>query len=532
MANISTPSNPVGAVFRRELHKYIVSRSGSSESHAPHFLQMDRNTSARSSATGWRRTSLALALAGLLPAAVAQAQAYTASDVEEYARLRGIPVEQAVDEIALNTGAVQPALRSVSRKSDEALDTLVDETTPLSSAVRKAETVDLQRATSLLSSSGMQGLFQRVLGLVNLHWANQHVNMLRPTTGISRGGAQPSPLEAAPMDLNSVRFAGANGSETSLAQWQKDTATDGLLVLHRGQVVYENYDHGMSASSRHAWWSVTKSLTGLLARDMIEAGQLDAQAPVKQYLPELEGSAWGDSTVQQTLDMTTAANYGDSISRSPGIIQYLFASNIVPASLLYPGPRTMVDFLKTIQKDGEHGARFSYKTTETEVVGLVLEKITGKDFATLTSERIWGPMGAEHDAYVLRDSQGTQLKGSGVSSSLRDLARLGELVRLEGRFNGKQLLQPGTVAAIRKGDPGPFHAGEPNARAGVSYHDFWWLDAHKDGTMEARGLAGQNLYIDPAAELVVARFSTKADLNPSPGEGAAFNAIAEAVRQR
>ena len=135
---------------------------------------------------------------------------------------------------------------------------------------------------------------------------------------------------------------------------------------------------------------------------------------------------------------------------------------------------------------------------------------------------------------MLKDRTGVALKGSGMSSSLRDLARVGELVRLEGRFNGKQLLQPGTVAELKKGgDPAVFKAGRGNARDGSSYHDFWWIAQSQDGTLEARGLAGQHIYVDQANELVVAKFSADAKLNPTPSiDQNAFAAIANAVKGR
>ena len=331
-----------------------------------------------------------------------------------------------------------------------------------------------------------------------------------------------------------MTFTGSDGKEVSLEQWQKNTATDGLVVLHRGQLVYERYDHGQTQQARHILWSATKSVAGLLTLDMIQAGQIDPSAPIAHYLPELKGSAWEDATVQQTLDMSTAVDYAEEPLANPGVVQYMFAGNILPSDQSYPGARTVVDFLKSLKKKGEHGQRFTYKSVDTEVIGLLLEKVTGKDFATLVSERLWKPMGAQQDATVLKDRTGVALKGSGMSSSLRDLARVGELVRLEGRFNGKQLLQPGTVAELKKGgDPAVFKAGRGNARDGSSYHDFWWIAQSQDGTLEARGLAGQHIYVDQANELVVAKFSADAKLNPTPGiDQNAFAAIANAVKGR
>jgi beta-lactamase len=475
---------------------------------------------------------LVVALASLLSLGASQALAQTTQEVEQQLQQAAPSAEQAAQQAAQIT---QQGAQQVGQAVQQAAGTAEQRAAQLSAIVQRAAApVSAQQASTALSSSGMDGLLQDLLKLPDLHWGSRYIDVLRPSTRISNGGVEASALPSASVDLNSVTFTGSDGKEVSLEQWQKNTATDGLVVLHRGQLVYERYDHGQTQQARHILWSATKSVAGLLALDMIQAGQIDPSAPIAHYLPELKGSAWEDATVQQTLDMSTAVDYAEEPLANPGVVQYMFAGNILPSDQSYPGARTVVDFLKSLKKKGEHGQRFTYKSVDTEVIGLLLEKVTGKDFATLVSERLWKPMGAQQDATVLKDRTGVALKGSGMSSSLRDLARVGELVRLEGRFNGKQLLQPGTVAELKKGgDPAVFKAGRGNARDGSSYHDFWWIAQSQDGTLEARGLAGQHIYVDQANELVVAKFSADAKLNPTPGiDQNAFAAIANAVKGR
>lgn len=490
---------------------------------------MTRTPTSRSPFT---RTTLVVALASLLSLGASQALAQTTQEVEHQLQQAAPSAEQAAQQAAQIT---QQGAQQVGQAVQQAAGTAEQRAAQLSAIVQRAAApVSAQQASTALSSSGMDGLLQDLLKLPDLHWGSRYIDVLRPSTRISNGGVEASALPSASVDLNSVTFTGSDGKEVSLEQWQKNTATDGLVVLHRGQLVYERYDHGQTQQARHILWSATKSVAGLLTLDMIQAGQIDPSAPIAHYLPELKGSAWEDATVQQTLDMSTAVDYAEEPLANPGVVQYMFAGNILPSDQSYPGARTVVDFLKSLKKKGEHGQRFTYKSVDTEVIGLLLEKVTGKDFATLVSERLWKPMGAQQDATVLKDRTGVALKGSGMSSSLRDLARVGELVRLEGRFNGKQLLQPSTVAELKKGgDPAVFKAGRGNARDGSSYHDFWWIAQSQDGTLEARGLAGQHIYVDQANELVVAKFSADAKLNPTPGiDQNAFAAIANAVKGR
>lgn len=374
-----------------------------------------------------------------------------------------------------------------------------------------------------------------VLQFPNARWAFHHMRELGPTATVWHGPANPSPLAQAPRELEQLRFDDGQGRQVSLLDWQKSTYTDALVVLHRGKIIYERYDAGMKPWQPHALWSMSKSLTGLLAAQLIQEGRIDASAPVSRYLPELKDSAWDDATVQQTLDMTTGVQYDEDFSNPrSGIFQYLIAGGLVPAPANYPGARNMTAYLPGVKKAGEHGVGFQYKTVDTEVIGWLLQRVTGQSLAQLLSERLWAPMGAGEDGYVWVDPNGTQLASVGVGATARDLVRLGEMLRQHGQYNGREVLSRAVVAELRKGaDPEKFKmAGQP-MRAGYSYHDFWWIPHDRDGSFEAKGLNGQHVHVNPAAELVVVKLSS----HPVPNtafthvqDRQAFSALAGAVR--
>lgn len=344
----------------------------------------------------------------------------------------------------------------------------------------------------------------------NSRWAQHHMRELGPTATVWRGEGTASVLPNAPRALDTVPVDESEGRHTTVTDWQRDTYTDELIVLHKGKVVYERQYVGMLAREPHALWSLSKSFTGLLAATLIAEGRIDPGALVSAYLPELKESAWGDATVQQTLDMTTGVQYTEDF-RDPnsGLFQYLFAAGLAPVPPNYAGPRTVPEFLKTVKKQGEHGAGFVYKTVDTEVIGWLLSRVTGKSYTTLLSERIWSPIGAQEDAYAWVDPAGTQLASVGLNATLRDLARVGELLRLGGRYNGQQVLPAAAVADIRKGaDPEKFKAANMPMRAGYSYHDHFWISHDAAGTFEMKGLFGQHVHINPAADLVIVKLSS------------------------
>jgi CubicO group peptidase (beta-lactamase class C family) len=374
-----------------------------------------------------------------------------------------------------------------------------------------------------------------VLKFPNGRWAFHHMRELGPTVQVWRGDDKPSVLREAPHDLGSFGFEDDKGGKTTLADWQRATFTDGLLVLHKGQVVYQKHYSGMAAHQPHSLWSMSKSFTGLLATMLIKEGTIDPNALVTKYLPELKDSAWADATVQQTLDMTTGVAYNENF-RDPasGIFQYLHAAGLLPAPPTYTGPRTIPDLLVTIKKEGEHGAGFKYKTVDTEVMGWLLQRVTGKSYATLLSERLWSRIGAQDDAYVWADPIGTQITSVGFSATMRDLARVGETMRLAGRYNGRQVVAESVIAEIRKGgDSEKFKANGQAMRAGYSYHNQWWVPHDRDGTFEMKGLNGQHMHINPAAELVIVKLSSHPVGDTSFTHNAdrrAFAAIAAAMR--
>ncbi len=374
-----------------------------------------------------------------------------------------------------------------------------------------------------------------VLKFPNGRWAFHHMRELGPTVQVWRGDGKPSAWRESLQELGTLKFEDDKGYVISLDAWQRATYTDGLLVLHKGKVVHQRYYSGMAAQQPHSLWSMSKSFTGLLATMLIKDGVIDPSALVSKYLPELKDSAWADATVQQTLDMTTGVAYSENFrDPSSGIFQYLHAAGLLPTPAAYTGARTVPELLVGIKKEGEHGAGFKYKTVDTEVIGWLLQRVTGKSYAELLSERLWSRIGAQDDGYVWVDPIGTQITSVGFSATLRDLGRVGETIRMGGRFNGRQVIAESVIAEIRKGaDPEKFKANGQPMRAGYSYHNQWWIPHDRDGSFEMKGLNGQHMHINPAAELVIIKLSSHPVGDTSVTHNLdrrAFTAISAALR--
>ncbi len=367
-----------------------------------------------------------------------------------------------------------------------------------------------------------------------LRWTVCHIREMMPTEQVSRGIGEPIPLEYAIDDgIDSLRFTPLGGTEPmTWAESLSSNYTDGILILHKGRVVYEKYFGCLDEGNKHAAMSMTKSLTGLLAETLVAEGLLEETAKVSSIVPELENSAFGSATVRQVMDMTTALDYSEDYSDPKADIWiYSAAANPLPKPKDYTGPNGYFEYLQTVQKDGTHGSSFGYKTINTDALGWIISRVTGKEVTEFLSERIWSKMGAEQDAYMTVDGKGTPFAGGGLSAGLRDLGRIGLLMLNNGVINGERLFPQKVVENIRTGgDRSAFAKAGYTTLKGGSYRSMWWVFHNKHGAFAARGVHGQTIYVDPSAEMVIVRFASFPEAKNAkidPTSLPAYQAVAE-----
>ena len=350
-------------------------------------------------------------------------------------------------------------------------------------------------------------------------WSFSNFRQLVPTTQVWRGSGPVAALpRAVRSDLDAVTFTPL-GKTTPMTWGEAFNAnyTDGIVVLHKGRIVYERYAGALRPEGQHISMSVTKSFFGTLGAMLVAEGKLDEKATVAQYVPELKDSAFGDATIRQVLDMRTGLQYSENyLDPNAEIWQHTRAGNVLPRPPGYQGPQTFYEFLQTVKKEGEHGGAFAYKTVNSDALGWVIRRVTGQSIGQLLSDRIWSRLGAEQDAYFTVDTVGNEFAGGGLNAGLRDMARFGEMMRLGGRFNGQQIVPESVVRDITAGgDRSAFAAASYPTLPGWSYRNMWWVSHNEHGAYSARGIHGQAIYIDPKAHMVIARFSS----HPMPNNG-------------
>ncbi|KQW21979.1 6-aminohexanoate hydrolase [Afipia sp. Root123D2] len=341
-------------------------------------------------------------------------------------------------------------------------------------------------------------------------WAFNHIRELVPTANVSRGEGPVAALPRAERNLDGIAITTLDGKQITFGDVPALTYADGLLVLHKGQIVYEKYFGDGAADRPHIGFSATKSFVGTLASILVAQGKLDPAALVTKYIPELKDSAYADATVREVMDMTVGVKYSENYADPKAeVYDYARAGGMIPQRPDYQGPKTFYEFLVKLTKEGEHDQAFAYKTANAEVLAWIIKRVSNQSMADLLSSTIWSKLGAEHDAYFMVDSIGTESGGGGINTTLRDLARFGEMMRNKGRFNGQQIIPADAVADIEKGgDKAKFAKAGYQTLPGWSYRDMWWITNNDHGAYMARGIYGQSIYIDPKAEMVIVRYAS------------------------
>jgi CubicO group peptidase (beta-lactamase class C family) len=359
-------------------------------------------------------------------------------------------------------------------------------------------------------------------------WAFRKIDALLPVAEIADGG-DVAPLPDRRQELDQFGLATDKAGVLSLEDFLRATSTDGFVVLHHGELVYEFYDHGTTADTPHILMSASKSITGLIAGILQARGRLDSDALVSSYVPEIADTAYREATVRHLLDMRCGVVLDAGELRA-----YAVATNweaLAPGEQQF-GLHTFFSELKAPYRS--HGGPFSYVSANTDLLGWVIERATSERFAGLASELLWQPMGAEHAALMAVDCEGAPRCTGGFCTTTRDLARLGQLIVMNGSRNGVNVIPPALLADIlTNGNRDAWKQGEFAASFGgreMSYRSGWYVVHDEPRMLFAMGIHGQNLFLDRASQIVIAKVSSQGTPIDYAASGLTHRAVAEIRR--
>jgi CubicO group peptidase (beta-lactamase class C family) len=343
-------------------------------------------------------------------------------------------------------------------------------------------------------------------------WAFHNVRSILPVAEIENAPGNMLTLPESPIALDAFELRLPGGSSLNLDGFLNATATDGIVILHDGRIVFEFYSGGTSKETPHILMSATKSIVGLIAGILQQRGDLNVDTPVSNYVPEIAATAYRGATIRNLLDMRTGVVLDEVQLRG-----YAAACNWDPVA---PGERTTglhAFFEHLAAAHGEHGGPFSYVSANTDLLGWAIERATGTTFAELVSTLLWKPMGAADGAYITVDREGAPRCTGGLCATVRDFARIGQLVLMKGQRGPDDVVPTAWIDDIsQNGDRKAWSEGQwGESFASISthmrYRNGWYVIDDAPQILFAMGIHGQNLFVDAANRIVIAKVSSQND---------------------
>ena len=352
-------------------------------------------------------------------------------------------------------------------------------------------------------------------------WAFQHVSDFLPTCKICANELHSYSNMSIVIINQSINLLenidiNVDGKIFKFTKILEETCTDSILILRKGNILYERYFNGMKIDSMHLLQSISKSILGVLYARMIDKGVIDPEQRIGHYLPELDTSVFGSATIAQALDMKVALNFSEDYISPYSEMNMLdracgWKTNHTG---IFPTLRSFLSSL-TARVSNEtkmpitHGTEFQYCSATTDVLAWLISHVTGLSYSNLLEKELWIPMGAQQNANITVDSEGFAVGNGGISCTTRDMALFGQLILNNGKaLNGMQVIPLSWIEQTYNGN---------------HYKNHWWVNPSltqpDSNQIHARGIYGQYLWIDQESSTVIAKFSS----NPVARNTSKFN---------
>ena len=357
---------------------------------------------------------------------------------------------------------------------------------------------------------------------------HEHFDRLYRLLPSSRMTASTTPHrfpDGSPVDLPaSFTFAGAT---VDTEQFLDATDTAALLVLRDGAVVHEQYRLTGGRDVQWISWSVGKSFVSALVGIAVSQGHIRSiEDPISDYIDVEPGSAYDGVRIEDVLQMSSGARWNEDYSDRTSDVARLGAA-------MAPGG-SLDRFVATAVPESAPGTVCQYNSADTQALGTLLVRATGRSITDYMQEHLFEPLGMEHDGYWLLDATGREMAFGGVNLTARDFAKLGELYRLGGTWNGRQVVPADWVAASIVPDAPHLEWGRPVIAGDAlpdGYGYQWWLIPGGLGQYSAIGVYNQWVFVSPSDDVTIVKLSATRTYGTTKGEDTSFAGTHEAFLQ-
>jgi CubicO group peptidase (beta-lactamase class C family) len=331
-------------------------------------------------------------------------------------------------------------------------------------------------------------------------------DQITPSHPVARGEGEVTPLPRAGKGTEATIVYRFKGERRTLDDYLERERATGLLVLKDGAIVAERYRYGRTEQDRFLSFSMAKTVTSLLIGIATEKGFIKSlDDPAESFVPELKGSGYGQATVRQLLRMSSGVKWVENYDGKDDIARLGRAMR----GLIPGGPLGVLASYN--ERAFPAGEKLGYSSSESMVLGYVLTRAVGKDIATLTSEWLWKPLGAEADAAWRISVDGQEETLGGFNATLRDYGRLGLLLAHDGQIAGRRIVPKEYVLDATSADRQP-PAFRP--RTGTPYYGYGyqtWLFPMRERMFAMLGIYGQCLFVQPATGIVMVQTAVNKD---------------------
>ena len=326
-----------------------------------------------------------------------------------------------------------------------------------------------------------------------------NMDKIFPTREI-KASKNPKPLKRNIKTLPETFFF--EGEEKNLQEYLDYFWSDGMIVLHKNEMVYENYWLGNNENKRHISWSLAKSFISALVGIAYEEGLIDSlDDPVTKYLDDFKETGYDGVTIKDILQMSSGVLFNEDYAD--------YDSDINRFGRAVATGTSMRDFSKTLTREREPGTYMHYVSINTQVLGFLLQEVTNKSISQYLYNKIWNPLGMEDSAYFILDDVKDEFALGGLNATLRDYAKFGLLYLQNGRWNDNQIISKQWIEDSHSTDGIHLVPGERETSSnpwGYGYQ--WWVPGFPDTDYTASGVYNQYIYIDPLSEIVIAKTSS------------------------
>ena len=346
-------------------------------------------------------------------------------------------------------------------------------------------------------------------------WAFVNVRNLIPTAEIDNDPNTKIKIEKNLTNLNDMLIKHKNSS-ANLQNILKKCDTDAFLVMHKGKLKFEFFDKFTNQNTPHIIFSVSKSLTSLLAGILVNKKILNLTDTVSHIIPETKGTAYEDATIRNVLDMNVASGFIENYAGEAEIFKKYRSSTgwDLPDEHLNIENTGLHEFLLTMPKSREpHGKKYHYCSPHSDLLGWIIERASGQNFSKILSNLLFKPSGINFSANITLDKWGASRAAGGISISPYDLLLIAEMVRCLGSNNNGQIMPESWIKDFQNYKDNTSYLNQDHLERFPrgNYRSKWYQTGFNDEEFCAIGIHGQNIWINPKKELTIVRMSSASD---------------------